>query len=297
MIDKIPKGKLFLIGGAEDKDDGENEMEDKNKYFKRFEILNIILPKKGKQQIEIVTTASTVPDEIEESYKDAFKKIGFNKVDFISIGNNQDANKPEFVERIQKAHAVLFSGGDQFRLSTILGETAVLSAIKEKYAADKNFIIAGTSAGAMVASKIMLTNGDEGGDALLKGNVEVSSGFGFIDHIVIDTHFHKRGRFGRLAQAVLVNPTCTGIGLCEDTALLIKKGREAECFGSGTITIIDPKPVMHTNIAYAEKDTPVCIQNLRVHILHKGNKFMLDTRKFIPAKEDLKVEEESTMDS
>jgi cyanophycinase len=296
MTNKIPKGKLFLIGGAEDKDDGKNSMEDNNKNFERFEVLETILPKKGNRRIEIITTASSVPSEIEKSYEEAFTKIGFHKVDFINMGNNYDACNPEFVGRIQKAHAVLLSGGNQFRISTILGNTDVLSAIKEKYYQDKDFIIAGTSAGAMVAAKLMLTDGDEGGDALLKGNVEVSSGLGFIDNCLIDTHFHKRGRFGRLAQAVVINPTCTGIGLCEDTALLIKKGREAECLGSGTVTIIDPKQVKHTNIAYAEKDTTVCIQNLHVHILHKGNRFMLDTRKFIPAKDDMKMEKEAKLE-
>jgi cyanophycinase len=294
MQTKIPKGKLFLIGGSEDKEDGKGE-DSNNKNFEKFEILKTILPKKGKQHIEIITTASSVPDETQEMYEEAFKKIGFNKVGFISMGNNYDACNAEFVSRINKAHAVLLSGGDQFRLSTILGNTDVLQAISEKYLNDKDFIIAGTSAGAMAATDIMLTNGEEGNDALLKGTIEINSGLGFLSHCIIDTHFHKRGRFGRLAQAVVINPTCTGIGLCEDTALLIKKGREAECYGSGTITLIDPKYVKHTNIAYAEKDTPVCIQSLHVHILHKGNKFMLDTRKFIPAKEDMKMENEAKM--
>jgi cyanophycinase len=296
MINKIPKGKLLLIGGSEDKDDGQNSMEDKNRDFKQFEILETLLPKNGKQHIEIITTASSVPSEIQKMYEKAFTKIGFEKVGFISMGNNYDACNPKFVERITKSHAVLFSGGDQFRLSAILGNTDVLTAIQRKYLDDKDFIVAGTSAGAMAAGKIMLIEGKEAGDALLKGNVEVSSGLGFIDSCLIDTHFHERGRFGRLAQAVLINPTCNGVGLCEDTALLIHKGREAECLGSGTITIIDPSYVKHTNIAYAEEDTPLCIQNLRVHILHKGNKFRMDTRRFIPAKEDLKIEKKAVME-
>jgi cyanophycinase len=296
MINKIPKGRLILIGGSEDKDDGQNEMKDKNGNFKKFEILQSLLPEKGKQKIEVITSASTVPDEIKKMYEKAFTKLGFEQVGFINMGNHYDADNPKFVNRIKDAHAILFSGGDQFRLSTIMGNTDVLDAIQEKYLTDKDFIIAGTSAGAMAAGKIMLTEGDEGGDALLKGNVEVSSGMGLLDYCLIDTHFHKRGRFGRLAQAVVINPTCTGIGLCEDTALVITKGREALCTGSGTITVIDPKHVKHTNIAYAEKDTPVCIQNLHVHILHNGNKFMLHTRKFIPSKDDLHEERKAKME-
>jgi cyanophycinase len=163
-----------------------------------------------------------------------------------------------------------------------------------RYVEDSSFIVAGTSAGAMAIPRIMLMEG-ETEEALLKGSVKISSGLGFIDDCIIDTHFGRRGRFGRLAQAIVINPLCTGIGLGEDTAILIKKGREAEVYGSGMVTIIDPKNVRHTNIAYADEGTPICIQNLRVHILCKGNRFILDTRKFIPAKEDLKVENEARM--
>lgn len=294
MLRKVPKSKLILIGGAEDKG-GISELEsaEKNKNFKQLEILKKLIPLTGKgSTIEIITTASNIPDEVNKMYIDAFDEIGFKHIGFINMGNNYDASNPEFVKRINKAHTVFFSGGDQFRLSTILGNTDVLEAIQERYFNDSDFIVAGTSAGAMAAGILMLMEG-ENTEALLKGSVKISSGLGFIDGCIIDTHFVKRGRFGRLSQAVVMNPTCIGIGLGEDTALIIKKGNEAECFGSGMVIIIDGKNVKHTNIAYAEQDTPVCIQNLKVHILCRGNKFMLKTREFIPSHKDIEIENSS----
>ncbi len=291
MLKKVPKSTLLLIGGAEDKG-SQSALENaaKNKNFQQFEILNELLPKKNKKEtIEIITTASNVPKEISEMYENAFSEVGFKNVGFINMGNNYDANNPEFIKRINKAHTVLFSGGDQFRLSTILGHTDVLAAIKERYFSDPDFIIAGTSAGAMATGTLMLFDGDNN-EALLKGTVKISSGLGFIDGCLIDTHFAKRGRIGRLAQGIVMNPTCIGIGIGEDTALIIKKGNEAECRGSGMVMIVDGSDIKHTNIVYAEENTPICIQNLRVHILKKGNKFILDSREFIPAPEDLKIE-------
>lgn len=287
MINKIPKGTLILIGGAEDKGNNRN----KNENFEHFEILKSLIPenKTKRKGIEIITTASSVPEEVMEMYKSAFDEIGYKNIGFINMGNNPDAHNPIFISRIKKAHAVLFSGGDQFRLATILGNTDVLDAVREKYINDPDFIVSGTSAGAMAIPTLMMYEG-ENNEAILKGTVKMSSGLGLLDGCIIDTHFTKRGRFGRLAQAVVMNPACVGIGVGEDTALVIKKGREAGCIGSGMVVIIDGKPVGHTNIAYAEELSPVCIEGLKVHILCKGNGFMLEDRSFIPSKKDLKEE-------
>ncbi|MFY9309866.1 MAG: cyanophycinase [Bacteroidia bacterium] len=291
MLKKIPKGKLILIGGGEDKGTSDSpEIEGKNKNFQHLEILKTLLPpKKKKQTIEIITTASQVPNEINEMYKEAFTNIGFHNIGFITMGNSYDASNPDYLKRIKKAHTVLFSGGNQFRLSTILGNTDVIELIRERYFNDAGFVVAGTSAGAMAAGTLAIIEG-ETDEALLKGGVRVSSGLGFIDGCLIDTHFVKRGRFGRLSLGVVMNPTCIGIGLGEDTALTLKRGNIAECYGSGMVIIIDGKEVRHTNIAYAEESTPICIQNLRVHILCKGNKFILNEREFVPSSKDLEVE-------
>jgi cyanophycinase len=296
MIWKAPKGKLILIGGAEDK--GEDITSAKNvspRQLNRLEILSQLLPAaRQRGGIEIITTASSEPIEVNKVYKKAFNKIGFKKVGFMSIGNHPDAHNPIFIKRIQSAHAVLFSGGDQFRLSTILGNTDILQAVKEKYCNDPNFIVAGTSAGAMAATVLMMYEA-EARETLLKQNVKISSGLGFLDGCIIDTHFTSRGRFGRLAQAIVMNPTCVGIGISENTALIIKKGREAYCIGSGMVIIIDGRHVDHTNIAYADDDEPICIENLKVHILCEGSGYIMDERKFVADKKDIAREQNAEL--
>lgn len=294
MLLTTPKGKLLIIGGAEEKPDESPDIISKTRSYEPFEILKQLLPpKRSRSTIEIITTASTEPKSVSKRYKKAFKKLGVDteKVGFINMGNNYDSKNPRFVERIQKAHAVLFSGGDQFRISTIVGNTDVLEAIMKKYINDKNFIVAGTSAGAMAAATLMMYEAEQH-EALLKGSVKISSGLGFVNNCIIDTHFVKRGRFGRLAEAIVMNPTCTGIGLGEDTALLITKGNQALCLGSGMVIIMDGKDVGHTNIAYAEKDEPLCIENLRVHILSRGGGYLINERAFIPSKRNIEREQE-----
>lgn len=284
-----PKGKLLIIGGAEDKGETDSSpaIKARNKEFKHYEILSELAPAtKGKKRcIEVITTASEQPLEMSRVYRQSFEKAGFPYMGHIHVEKKEEAQDPDLIKRIENAHAVLFTGGNQFRLSTILGGSRLIEAIHERYMEDKNFIVAGTSAGAMVMSRLMIYHGTPH-EALLKGEVKISSGFGLIDNCIIDTHFIKRGRFGRLAQAVVMNPTCTGIGLGEDTALVIKKGNIAICRGSGMVIVIDGKEIGHTNISYVEEDMPICVEHLKVHILVKGNGFLLRERKFIPAGEN-----------
>jgi cyanophycinase len=288
-MNKIPKGKLLIIGGAEDKGDNDNYTVLSSGHIQRLEILNLLIPPHKDKGIEIITTASSIPDQICEMYEGAFKKIGFKKVGFINMSNHPDASNPLFIGRIKKSHAVLFSGGDQFRLSTILGNTDVLRAVKEKYMEDADFIVAGTSAGAMAAATLMMFEGVNT-ESMLKGAVKISSGLGFLEGCIIDTHFTSRGRFGRLSQAIVMNPTCVGIGLSENTALLIKHGRDSVCIGTGMVIVIDGRNVNHTNIAYADTNEALCIENLKVDILCEGNGYLMDERQFIPAKKDVAKE-------
>jgi cyanophycinase len=296
-VNKAPKGKLVIIGGAEDKgDEYQPEIRNKNKAFEQFEILKELIPPRNGQEhtMEIITTASSEPDEVTRMYRNAFRRIGFDRVGFMHIDNDHRNRNPGFVDRVKKAHTVMFAGGDQFRLATIIGGTDVLEVIKSRYRDDANFVVAGTSAGAMASSTIMIYEG-ETNEAILKGAVKISSGLGIIDRCLIDTHFIKRGRFGRLAQAVVMNPACIGIGLGEDTALIISKGNIAECRGSGMVIIIDGKKIGHTNIPFAEEGKPICIENLRVHVLSKGNCFKLNERRFVPSKADMRKEKDQEL--
>jgi cyanophycinase len=290
MLHKTPKGKLLVIGGGQDLSSGKNTLITNSDELKRFEILMKLIPQKnshGKKYIEVITTASSEPKEVNKAYLKAFKKIGFSEVGFIFIGSNLESANPKFIKRINKARAVLFSGGDQFRLSTILGNTAVLDAVRKRYMEDADFIVAGSSAGAMTLPDIMIIEG-ELNEAIKNIPLKVSSGFGFIEHCIIDTHFVQRGRFGRLSEGVVMNPGFIGIGIGEEAALLIKNGNHAECIGSGVVIIIDGKDVGHTNIAFADEDEALCIENLKVHLLSNGNGFLLNERKFIASKKDIK---------
>jgi cyanophycinase len=291
MIRQVPKGKLILIGGGEDVGKKHDvQIAGKTTFFKPMEILKELLPKKKDHgKIEVITTATRHPEKTARNYRTAFRRIGFKDVGFINLGNNLEGSNPKFLERVKKAHTVFFSGGNQYRLSVILGNSDVLEVIREKYMTDPHFIVAGTSAGAMALTTLMMFEG-ENNEAILKGTVKISSGLGFLDGCVVDTHFTRRGRFGRLAQAVVMNPTCVGIGIGEDTALVVRKGKEARCIGSGMVIIIDGKHIRHTNMPFAENNEPVCIEGLEVDILCKDNGYLMDKRKFIPAKKVIKEE-------
>ncbi|MBO9657275.1 MAG: cyanophycinase [Chitinophagaceae bacterium] len=276
-----PKGTILIIGGAEDKGAGvKSAMDEKNKNFEHFEILKELLPERGKTQaaIEIIATASSMPDEMNSMYKKAIKKAGYNKVGFIKISDREGARNLEYCDRILKAHAVMFTGGDQFMLSAMLAGTPVVDCIKDKLYGDPDFVVAGTSAGAMALSKIMIYE-DGVEEALLKTDLRITSGLGIFDTCIIDTHFIQRGRFGRLVNAIIMNPESLGIGLGEDTALIIKKGTEAECRGSGSTIIIDGIEIGQTNIAQADDHTSIFVENLRVHILANSCRFSIKDRR------------------
>lgn len=275
-----PKGKLLIIGGAEDKEDEPPNIIESMREYTRYEILTELLPDCRNKKIEIVTTGSEVPSEVKKVYQKVFHKIGYGNINFLNINTRVEAQKTNYMARVEEAGAVFFTGGDQFRLSTILGGTPIIDIIKRRYQEDTNFIVAGTSAGAMVMSGIMIAGGGLT-EALVYRNLIITAGLGFLTSSIIDTHFIKRGRFGRLAHAIIMNPEKLGIGLGEDTALIIKNGTDAECRGSGMVVIIDGRHIIQTNIAKVREGEAVYVENLKVHLLVKGCRFSLKTRQLI----------------
>lgn len=280
----IPKGKLIVIGGHEDKGEliGENlKIHNKNEPQTHFEILGKLISKipRAHHVIEIIAAASSIEKEMEELYINSYKREGFTHVGILKVDSKKDAKNPESLKRIKGAHAVFFTGGDQLKLLSLLTGTEILSAIKKKYISDKNFIVGGTSAGAMVITETSITGGLIR-EALYKGDIKIAEGFGLITNAIVDTHFIKRGRFARLAHAVALNPTCLGIGLEENTALIISEGNKAECIGSGMIILIDGSKIERTNIKDVDDSTPIVIENLKVSILAEGSKYLLKERKF-----------------
>jgi len=279
-----PKGKLIAVGGAEDK--GTNletgEIHRSNLNFFELGILRRVVQEAGgpSARIEIITTASMIPYEVGENYLNAFGKAGCTNVGVMHIRTRQDAMNDKYIERIRHCDAVMFTGGNQLRLSATDGGTEFLSILKRRYR-DEDFLIAGTSAGAMAMSSVMIYEGNAA-KAHLKGEVKLTTGLSFISSIIIDSHFEKRGRFGRLAQAVASNPGCIGIGLGEDTGMLITEENKMEAIGSGLVVIIDGHDIMHSNIADIPDGNPVSIENMKVHFCEKGNGYLIKERKFIP---------------
>ncbi|HSN60914.1 MAG TPA: cyanophycinase [Ferruginibacter sp.] len=282
---QFAKGKLIAIGGAEDKgtDLEKGEIQRNNLNFFERGILRRILQESGgsMSRIEIITTASMIPYEVGDNYMDAFGKIGCTNVGVMHIRNRGDVTNEEYLQRIKDCNAVMFSGGNQLRLSSIFGGTAFLEICLQRLASEENFVIAGTSAGAMAMSNTMIYEGNAT-RAHLKGEVKITTGLGFMDDVIFDSHFEKRGRFGRLAQAVAANPSCIGIGLGEDTGMLITGSNKMEAIGSGMVVIVDGHDIKHCNIADIPEGNPISIENLKVHFCEKGNGYLVNERQFIP---------------
>ncbi len=280
---RIPKGKLIAIGGAEDKgtDLEKGEFHRNNLNFFELGILRRIVEEIGgiHSRIEVITTASTIPYEVGENYLNAFGKIGCTDIGLLHIRNREDAMRADYVERIRNCAGVMFSGGNQLRLSAIFGGTVFLKTIHERYQSE-SFVIAGTSAGAMAMSNTMIYEGNAT-RAHLKGEVKITTGLAFMDNVIFDSHFEKRGRFARLAQAVAANPSCIGIGLGEDTGMLITQGNRMEAIGSGPVIIVDGHDIRHSNMADIPEGNPITIENLKVHFCAKGNGYLVEERTFV----------------
>ncbi len=271
-----PKGKLMIIGGAIYKGSfTESEFDIKvENNLNLFEtgILKRIINEsnfKEKSRIVVITTASKIPIVVGEEYMRAFNYLGAENVEVLHMEKREHALDNKNFERIKKADVVMFTGGDQLRLTSIIGGTPMHDLIINKYVAE-DFVYAGTSAGAAAASKSMIYQGTSH-EALLKGEVKITSGLGLIDDVVIDTHFVQRGRIGRLFQAVVCNPKTLGIGLGEDTGLLITDGNKMEALGSGLVILVDGRKIEDTNLTHVELGQPISIKNLIVHVMSKGD--------------------------
>lgn len=270
-----PKGKL-LIGGAEERDGkptAEQTLSDK-----KFEVLSHLLPSSKTQgRIEVVTCASQVPREISGIYQRTFDRIGFSNVGFLHADNRRGAAQKEWEKRLEQADTVFLTGGDQAKLATVLGGSQAWDTIEQKYKQEKGFVVAGTSAGAMVLSSTMILGGGTC-ESLLSQELKLGPGLGLLDHCVVDTHFVRRGRFARLAHALLLNPRYLGVGLGEDSALLIEQGFRATCLGTGMVVLMDASKVSDTNITEVDDQEAIFAIGLRGSLLIKGCRIDLNDR-------------------
>ncbi len=278
-----PLGKLIAIGGNEDKGTYPNPRTRRKYYLNFFElgILKRVVSESGHAdpRIEVITTASMIPQEVGPVYTASFAMLNCHNVGVMDIRTPEDARRPEYLDRLLAADVVMFSGGNQSRLREMFGETDFLDAMLRRYHAEPNFVIAGTSAGAMAMSQHMIRGGSVP-DALLKGALKMGAGLGLLPTAIVDSHFVKRGRFGRLIEAVSLHPRLVGIGLGEDTGVLITGGNVVETIGSNLVIILDGHNIAHNNAAAAKKGTALSVENLTMHVLAKGNVYHIEERKF-----------------
>lgn len=288
-----PKGKLIIIGGSVDIGSYSEHLPplasaaaqkpiDLNSKIKFFEkgILNRIIKESfrhSESKIEIITTASSIPDQVGKEYIHAFHALNALNVSVLQIKTREEANDPAIVDRLNHADAVVFTGGDQLKISSVIGGTEFHHLLMRKYETE-DFVISGTSAGAAASSNNMIYQGSSS-EALRKGEIKITGGLGFINNVIIDTHFVQRGRIGRLLYACATNPINLGIGLGEDTGLLITDGHKMEAIGTGLIILVDATHMRHTNVTDVEMGEPVSIENLIVHVMAMGDHFDLKTKK------------------
>jgi cyanophycinase len=269
-------GTLIPIGGNEDK--GEVNEEEGLDFIAEGILARVVQESGGVEaQILVIPTASSVPDKVGENYLQAFDKLGCTKVIILDIRESSQCEDEQNIELLKNADSVMFSGGDQSKIASIIGGTTFHKLLLHKYL-NEAFVIAGTSAGAMAMTDEMVAGGSST-EAMLKGAVKLCKGLSLIPELIIDTHFIRRGRFGRMAEAIAIYPNLLGIGLAEDTGLVIKGGNEFCVIGSGMVIIFDGSLLSHNAHKELDEGTPMSISNLTTHILANGDKFTLNDRK------------------
>jgi cyanophycinase len=225
-------------------------------------------------RIAVIPTASNLA-ETGARYETLFRELGVTDATVLSYAERADASRRDWMAVLEAATGVFLTGGDQLRLSTILGGTDVARALRRKNA--NGVSVGGTSAGAAILSEHMIAFGREGATPLA-GAAVLAPGFGLTNRVVIDQHFRQRDRLGRLLSALAYNPFAAGLGLDEDTAAFIDNQDRVEIVGSGAITIVDVSALTHSAMASTDQNEPVCMTGIRLHILTNGGSYDLRTR-------------------
>ncbi len=277
MAEHSAGGVLIPIGGNEDKGKGQDELHSLD--FIDEGILSHVVNEAGgvDSKIVVLPAASSIPKEVGQNYRDAFAKLGCTDVHVLDILEPSDSTTKKAIELIKTANALMFSGGDQSKIVAKIAGTEIHDIMIDRYQNEK-LVIAGTSAGAMCMSHEMIKGGNSP-DSFRKGTVKMGAGMGFIPSLIIDSHFIRRGRFGRLTEAVSKYPDLVGVGLAEDTGLIIRNSNEFEVIGSGMAIVFDARNIMHNNESILRDGTPMTLTNLTTHILSIGDRFEIETRK------------------
>ncbi len=265
------KGTLIIIGGHEDRDPQGTRT-----------ILREVARRAKGGKVVLATVASHRPEGYFDDYEKAFADLELGGLVELYVEDRTEASDHEKLSVIDDAAAIFFSGGDQLRITSQIGDTGIEAKVREFF--ERGGLIAGTSAGASVMSDTMLVKGTSSETHRI-GDLHMSPGLGFMRDVIIDQHFAERGRFGRLLGAVAHNPRVLGIGIDEDTAAVVE-GDEFHVIGSGAVYVVDGEHVSHSNVAEARPERVLSMHDVKVHVLGTGDGFDLRTRKPLPHKSE-----------
>lgn len=257
------RGTLIIIGGHEDKE------HDKL-------ILRAVAERVGSGKLVVATVASERPTELFNDYEPIFRNLGVRHVYHLNVTSREEAKSEAKVRILDDADAVFFTGGDQLKLTSQLGDSPTYERMREIFF--DGGTIAGTSAGASVMCETMMVAGGSDGSNRIGGTLRMAPGFGFIPGVIIDQHFAERGRIGRLVGAVAQNPRILGIGIDEDTAIVVGPKASFRVIGSGAVYVVDGQEVSYTNLTEEETDRTLSVYGVRLHVLSMSDEFDLTTR-------------------
>jgi cyanophycinase len=263
------KTAILVIGGAEDKVHGR-------------EILHTFFGRSGSldARIAIIPSASREPAILGERYRGIFEDMGAKEIRILDIRDRVQAEDSYLQDYIEECTGVFMTGGDQLRLCGLLADTPLMEKVRKRVQRGE-LTLAGTSAGAAVMGHHMIAGGGSG-ESPNRSLVDMATGLGIIPEIVVDQHFHNRNRMARLMSAVASHPERLGIGIDEDTCALFERDGIMQVMGKGTVTIIDPGELSHTNYPKVGSSDPISLHNLRVHILSYGDRYHLHKRCLFP---------------
>lgn len=267
MEEKKSKGDLIIIGGAEDKY-GES------KILK--EVVEIV--GSGNAKLVVLTTATEKPEDVGNEYKKIFKKLGASNVEILNINTRDDANDVNNAQKIKDSTGIFLTGGDQLRITSILGGTKVYFEMQEAFC--RGVTVIGTSAGASAMSNTMIVNGTDN-DSARKCTLKMAPGLGLLEDAIVDQHFAQRGRIGRLLCGVAENPFMLGIGVDEDTAVRVYPDAHFEVFGTNAVTVIDGMSIKSSNVSELKPDEILAITNITLHVLPEGYGYDIKKREVL----------------
>jgi cyanophycinase len=264
-----PQGTLIIIGGHEEKEG-------------KAVILRAVAERAKRGKVVVATLATSEPEESFKEYQRVFTSMGVKQAVHLAVNDRADLLRNPRLDLLEGASVVFFTGGGQLKITTQFGGTELCEQIQEFYR--RGGTIAGTSAGASVMSDTMLVSGEGDATHRVGANLLMAPGLGYIKDVIIDQHFAERGRIGRLLGAVAQNPRFLGMGLDENTAIVVEKEKRLTVLGAGAVYIIDGREVTCSNITEETEDRTLSIFNVRLHLLSQGDEFDLETRRPIGGK-------------